>query len=257
MIGMMMRSRHRGHRMPRLQRAKESAALGPDQPGAERRDQRVAGDLDRALRPAHGFRGGVEQPGADADDQHRDQRLHQRRGERQRDAAPRGFLVGDQIGRDHRLAVAGPGGMEDAVGEGDRRAGSTPRCRRTWRRGWSRTSRDRIRIALPAASRRCRRPARRARRAARRTGFARARRAGRRRRARSATSATQVRAMPFPSSWPGLSRPSTSFLLQRRQDVDAHIARRARQPGHDELRLAAIRLHHGQSTVILLANIAP
>src|SRR5450755_2992514 len=31
------------------------------------------------------------------------------------------------------------------------------------------------------------------------------------------------------SSWPGLSRPSTSFLLQRCQDVDARD-----KPGHDD-----------------------
>ncbi|MGP8120934.1 MAG: hypothetical protein ACLP8B_10480, partial [Xanthobacteraceae bacterium] len=27
--------------------------------------------------------------------------------------------------------------------------------------------------------------------------------------------------LTYPSSWPGLSRPSTSFLLQGREDVDA------------------------------------
>jgi hypothetical protein len=31
-------------------------------------------------------------------------------------------------------------------------------------------------------------------------------------------------------SWPGLSRPSTSFSQRRRQDVDARD-----KPGHDEL----------------------
>src|SRR6202035_5540493 len=45
---MMMRGRrqHRG-RPRRLQRADETAALGPDQPEPERRDQGVACDLDR------------------------------------------------------------------------------------------------------------------------------------------------------------------------------------------------------------------
>jgi hypothetical protein len=60
-----------------VQRPDEAAALAPDQPDAERRDQRVAGDLDRALGAAHGLCGDVEQPRADADDQHRNQRLHQ------------------------------------------------------------------------------------------------------------------------------------------------------------------------------------
>ena len=68
---------------------------------------------------AHLARGGVEQRRRDADERHRDERLQQRRGERQHDAAPPGLLVGDEIGRDHRLAVARPGGVEDAVEEGD------------------------------------------------------------------------------------------------------------------------------------------
>src|SRR4051794_34063193 len=71
---------HRGQRRVgarRLQRAHEAAALGPDQSGAEQRDQAVAGDLDRLLRPAHGLRGGVKQPGADADQDDGDERLQQ------------------------------------------------------------------------------------------------------------------------------------------------------------------------------------
>jgi hypothetical protein len=36
------------------------------------------------------------------------------------------------------------------------------------------------------------------------------------------------------SSWPGLTPPSTSFLLQHRQDVDAR-----HKAGHDELRQKA------------------
>ena len=96
----------------------------------------------------------------------RDQRLQQRRDERQHDAAPGGLLVGDEIGGDHRLAVAGAGGVKDAVGKGDRQ--QRPHRRAVGLRGadgrW--TSRDRIRTAWPAASRRCRRPG--ARRLARR-----------------------------------------------------------------------------------------
>src|SRR5436305_15154712 len=78
MIIAMRSRRHRGHRLLALQRAKKSSALGPDQFCAERRDQCVACEFDGPLRPAHGFRGGVEQPGADADDRYRDQRLHPR-----------------------------------------------------------------------------------------------------------------------------------------------------------------------------------
>ena len=120
-VAMMMRGAgDRRYRRSLLQRAREPAALGPDQPGAERRDQRIARDLDGPFSTAHGFGSGVEQPGTNPHDQDGNQRLHQRRGERQHDAAPRGLLVGDQIGRDHRLAMAGTGGVEDAVGERDR-----------------------------------------------------------------------------------------------------------------------------------------
>ncbi len=117
------RHRWRQRWLPRLQRAKKSAALGPDQPGAEGRDQGVACDLDHFFSPAHGFGGGVEQPGANSDNHDRDQRLHQRRGKRQRDAAPRGLLVGDQIGRDHRLAMAGAGGVKYPISKGYREQG--------------------------------------------------------------------------------------------------------------------------------------
>jgi len=42
-VAVMMRNHgQRGRRARRLQRAKQATALGPDQPGAERRDQRVA-----------------------------------------------------------------------------------------------------------------------------------------------------------------------------------------------------------------------
>src|SRR6266478_3137323 len=82
----------------RLQGAHEAAALGPDQADAKGRNQGITADLDRLLGATHGLRGGIEQPGADGDDRDRDQRLHQRGCERQRDAAKRGLLVGDQIG---------------------------------------------------------------------------------------------------------------------------------------------------------------
>ncbi|MFK4617309.1 hypothetical protein ABIF50_000586 [Bradyrhizobium diazoefficiens] len=109
----------RRHRLGRLKRADEGAAFDPDQPQAEQRDQAVARDLDHAFGLAHGLGRRIQDPGRDADDQDRDHRLHQGRGKRERDAAPRGLAVGDEIGGDHRLAVAGAGGMEDAIGKRD------------------------------------------------------------------------------------------------------------------------------------------
>src|SRR6185295_11225448 len=69
---MMMRRRH--CRL-RLQRAHKAAALGPDQAGAEGRDQGVACDLDRLLRGAHRLGGGTEQPGENRNQRHGHQRL--------------------------------------------------------------------------------------------------------------------------------------------------------------------------------------
>src|SRR4029077_2838135 len=77
-VGRRCDERHRRQRLRRLQRANESAALSPDQPGAKGCDQGVACDLDHLFGPAHGAGGGVEQPGAGPDDCDRDQRLHQR-----------------------------------------------------------------------------------------------------------------------------------------------------------------------------------
>jgi len=57
MIIVMLRGdRHRRHQLRRPQRKQEAAALGPDQPGTERRDQGVARDLDRPLRALRRFR---------------------------------------------------------------------------------------------------------------------------------------------------------------------------------------------------------
>ena len=131
----------------RAQRRQHARPFDPEQPHADRDDQRVADDLDPADRGLHGRRGRAQQHRGDADDHHRDQRLQHRRRERQHDAAPPGLVIGDDVGRDHRLAVAGAGGVEDAVEERQAEQSSRPRCRRSWRRGSRRTDCDRIRPA--------------------------------------------------------------------------------------------------------------
>src|SRR3954454_24834575 len=103
--------------------AKKALALDPDQPRANERDQRVAGKLDHPLGAAHLPGGGVEQRRRDTDDRDRDEGLQQRRRKRQHDAAPPGLFVGDEIRRDHRLAMAGAGGVKDAIGKGDAEQG--------------------------------------------------------------------------------------------------------------------------------------
>ena len=142
-----------------LQRADEAAALGPDQPGAERRDQRVACDLDRLFRPAHGLGGGVEQPGADAD--HRPPRPATASARRQTTTRCRaGRFPGWRPDRTRSPPCRGRGRRHGKCRMQRRsQAASRPPSRRTSRRGWLRKSRGRIPTALPAASRRCRRPA--------------------------------------------------------------------------------------------------
>ena len=219
-IVVMRGGRQHGGRLRRLQRAHEGAALGPDQPEAEGGDQAVAGDLDRLFGPAHGFGGGVEQPGAYRDDHNRDQRLHQRRGKRQRDAAPRGLLVGDQIRRDHRLAVAGAGGMKNPIGKRDRQQGPDGAAVRL--RGANGRGHLAVEFGLL-----CQQPSNEA--ADLRLGAARARAAER-----------------------TLRQQDMRDAVERNHDqngggADRHAARDA----------AAEKMPHGQSTVILLANIAP
>ena len=103
----------------RPQQMQERAALHPQQPQADDDDERVTHLLDDAHGVAHHLRRGAEQHRGDADDGDGGQRLHDGRRKRQHHAALPGLVVGDDVGRDHRLAVAGTGGVEDAVDEGD------------------------------------------------------------------------------------------------------------------------------------------
>ena len=103
--------------MERAQRRKEDPPFHPQQPDADEDDERVAHDFDQIDRPFHGRRGRVQQRGGDAHQHHGDQRLQQRGRERKHHAAHPGLFVRDHVGRDHRLAVAGAGGVKDAVQE--------------------------------------------------------------------------------------------------------------------------------------------
>ncbi len=95
-------------------RIQERTALHPEQPRAEKRDQPIAEHFDPPDRAVHGAACRAKQHRGDADNGDRHQRLQHRRSERQRHAAPPGLAVGHDIGRDHRLAVTGPGGMKNA-----------------------------------------------------------------------------------------------------------------------------------------------
>ena len=119
----------------RAQRVEKAAALHPEQPRAERGDQRIADDLDQRTASPIVLAVAPSSTAAIADERDRDQGLQHGGGEGQHDAAPPGLLVGDQVRGDHRLAVTGPGGVENPVERRTSRTGPRPRCRRPWRRG--------------------------------------------------------------------------------------------------------------------------
>ncbi len=97
----------------------KSAPFDPQQPCTEKRDEAVADDLNDANGVAHQLRRRAKENGGDRDDGHRGQGLHDCRGERERDTSAPCLLIGEQVRGNHRLAVARPGRMENAVGERD------------------------------------------------------------------------------------------------------------------------------------------
>ena len=119
MIVAMRRHRRadRSGTVQRLQKRHKRAALHPQQSHPDEDDQRVAHDFDHVDRAAHGRRSRAQQRRRYPDDHDRDQRLQQRRRERQDHPARPGFIIGDDVGRDHRLAVPRAGGMKNTVQE--------------------------------------------------------------------------------------------------------------------------------------------
>ena len=103
--------------MERLQRREKSPPFYPQQSEADEDDERIAQNFDEIDRAFHGRRSCVQERGGNAHEHHRDQRLQQRGGEREHHAAHPGLFIRDHIGRDHRLAVTGPGGVKNAVQE--------------------------------------------------------------------------------------------------------------------------------------------
>ena len=97
----------------------------------ERGDQRKAARLEELCRVGDRHARHVEERRHQPDDADGDQRLHERREEGDRHAAPDALLVRDEIGGDHHLAVARPGRMHDAVEEGDAAEPPEGRRRRT------------------------------------------------------------------------------------------------------------------------------
>ena len=97
--------------------AKYAAQLVVDEPDADQRHQAPADRLEPSLHDAHLHAGGAEYQHQDGDQHQRRQRLDHGGEERQQDAASHRAAVGQHIGGDHRLAVAGPRRVQHAVGE--------------------------------------------------------------------------------------------------------------------------------------------
>ena len=80
-----------------VQRAKEGAPFHPKKPGADQHDQCVADGLDDTYGIAHGLGGRADQDRGNRNQHDRGERPQQRGSERQDDAAPPGFFVGDEV----------------------------------------------------------------------------------------------------------------------------------------------------------------
>ena len=101
----------------RTRLANERPALHPQKPQPNDDDQRVAQRLDHVDRHLHRRCGRIQHRGRDPDQHHRDQSLKNGGGKGEHNAAFPRLLVGDEIGRDHRLAVTGTGRMKHAIRE--------------------------------------------------------------------------------------------------------------------------------------------
>src|SRR5262245_49545555 len=88
---------HGGGTVQRLQKRYKCPPLDPQQSHADENNERIAHDLNDVDRAPHGRRARAQQRGRDSYDGDRDQRLQQRRREREDHAAHQGFIVRDDI----------------------------------------------------------------------------------------------------------------------------------------------------------------
>ena len=98
--------------------ADQTQQLAGQKPCSEQGDERIGGDFERVGRVGHRHRGAAQHVPADSDQRERRHSLQQRRDEGQQDSPAQLHLIGEHVGRDHRLAVAGAGGVEHPVGKG-------------------------------------------------------------------------------------------------------------------------------------------
>ncbi len=134
--------------MVRMSRAQLSDG-SPAQPGAQQGDRQVAGTLD----PDHRTDGLTCQP-TEAVNQHRhqgdrDHGLQQGGGTGKGEGASQVATLGEQVGAEHGLAVAGACGMEHAVTEAESEQDAPGVCRGRAGKLADRQGQGAVQIALP------------------------------------------------------------------------------------------------------------
>jgi hypothetical protein len=109
------------------QQTQEGTAFHPQQAQADQYNQRITDNFDDADGVTHRFCRRTKERGGDPDNGNSRECLQHRRCKREHDASAPGFVIRDQIRRNHRLSVARPGGVKYSVEERDaeQRIGST------------------------------------------------------------------------------------------------------------------------------------
>ena len=96
-------------------RCEEGAALAPGEGEPEQHDHAVGAEFEEPHGVVHRLGAGAEHERGDADERDRGDGLGDRGGEGKHDPAFHRRVVGDEIGRDYRLAVAGARRVKNAV----------------------------------------------------------------------------------------------------------------------------------------------
>ena len=97
------------------QRSQQRPALHPQKTQTDQQNERVTDDLDHPHGIAHSLRRDAKEGSGNRDDGDGGHRLQNGGCKREHDAAPPGLVVGHQIRRDDRFAVARSRRMKDAI----------------------------------------------------------------------------------------------------------------------------------------------
>ncbi len=101
--------------MPGRPGREQGAALSPSEREPEQHDHAIGAELENTHGLVHRLRGGAEHERRNPHQRNRRDGLRDRGREGEHDPAFHRRVVGDEIGRDHRLAVAGPRRVKNPV----------------------------------------------------------------------------------------------------------------------------------------------